>query len=98
MKENAFSSSDLVNDLYDDSVYYSEILSRFADERLSKYKNAELQEMFTIIPHKFISMCPMALCSALLMDLNVQVSKAELAALGFVMFGISVHDLSMKCP
>lgn len=85
--------SKLITQLYAKSEYYSQILSKYTNSELvAKYKNKELNDMFEILPTKFISICPMSLCDSLLLDLGINVTEKQLAALGFVMFGISMHD------
>lgn len=85
--------SKLVFELYDKSEYYSNILSVYVEENLvSRYTQQDMVDLFRVLPSKFISICPMSLCDSLLADLKIQVSDKQLAALGFVMFGISMHD------
>ena len=84
--------SKLIYDLYEKPEYYSKILEKHVDEYLRKYDNKHLQRLFDILPYKFIAICPIALCDSLLVDLGEKCSDKQLAALGFVMFGISMHD------
>jgi hypothetical protein len=78
--------------LFDDTEHFSQLLEPAAAQLTRDYPDPAFTSLFSSLPHRSITVGPMAMCKKLVTDLGGDVDDSILRALGILCFHISTHD------
>ena len=85
-------SSSILYDLFGDFSLYSRVMEREGKRLARKYPDKNLSRLFNEMPHRMITVLPMALFHSMSKDLGNTVSKEAICAIGLCSFPIGTHD------